>query len=423
MEINSKKTGYSWLRQLLISILGTSIGVGLTFGINRYVDYSKQKNAQRETAIMAVCDIDEISRLIKEEIHLEDSLFKVAMYVSTHQELIDKLPMDTIKLAFEYLYEDPMKIKGWTSDTKENAFNSGIDARMNIGNNQFYDNVQLCYYLRRSLIKVMADAPVFRRPLGKEDYEEILQKMNPAAMDFSGVPSLDALRVIIKEFYALGATTLYINRYFSRRDSYLRVAYQLERLNRENKLLMNISDKDIEGYIKINSDNISNQVSEDLIVGMWEMGLNDKMQTYVFKEDKTVEKTFQTDISMQIMLPEEKKEVYVLVPLTIFMEGQWELKGDTLSMDFDASKSDLLSFDLDVSNFPQSSLERLKDSLEIKKEGMKNYLLEGLRQQKVTDVCAVSFDKSGSTMRLTIETISPMGDKQKASIQLYRKFE
>ena len=54
---------------------------------------------------------------------------------------------------------------------------------------------------------------------------------------------------------------------------------------------------------------------------------------------------------------------------------------------------------------------------------MKNYLLEGLRQQKVTDVCAVSFDKSGSTMRLTIETISPMGDKQKASIQLYRKFE
>ncbi len=28
----------SWLKQLLISILGTSIGVGLTFTVNRCVD-------------------------------------------------------------------------------------------------------------------------------------------------------------------------------------------------------------------------------------------------------------------------------------------------------------------------------------------------------------------------------------------------
>jgi len=101
---------------------------------------------------------------LKDEMQLEDSLFKVTMYVASHQELIDSLSMDTLDMAFKYLYDDPTVVKEWTADTKENAFNSGIDARMNLGNNQFYDNVQQCYYVRRSLMKVMADAPMFRRP-------------------------------------------------------------------------------------------------------------------------------------------------------------------------------------------------------------------------------------------------------------------
>ena len=174
MEKNSKQTQTPWLRQLLLSILGTAIGVGLTFFVNNMVQKNNQRAAQRETAIMAVCDIDEITQGLKDEIQLEDSLFKVTMYVATHQELIEKLSMDTLDMAFEYLYDDPTVVKPWTADTKENAFNSGIDARMNLGNNQFYDNVQSCYYVRRSLMKVMADAPMFRRPVSKDAYEDFM---------------------------------------------------------------------------------------------------------------------------------------------------------------------------------------------------------------------------------------------------------
>ena len=163
-------TGKGWLKELLLTIVGTAIGVGLTFFVNDKVEDAHQRAAQRETAIMAVCDIDEITQGLKDEIQLEDSLFRVTMYVSTHQELIDLLPMDTLDMAFKYLYDDPTVVKEWTADTKENAFNSGIDTRMNLGNNQFYDNVQSCYYVRRSLMKVMEDAPMFRRPIGKDAY-------------------------------------------------------------------------------------------------------------------------------------------------------------------------------------------------------------------------------------------------------------
>ncbi|MCR5315588.1 MAG: hypothetical protein K6E52_06815 [Bacteroidaceae bacterium] len=128
---------------------------------------------------MAVCDIDEIVQGLKEDMHLEDSLFKVAMYVSTHQEQIDSLSLDTLLMAFEYLYDDPTVVKPWTANTKENSFNSGMDARMNLGNSQFYDNVQQCYYVRRSLMKVMADAPMFQRPLQKDAYEDFLYELPP----------------------------------------------------------------------------------------------------------------------------------------------------------------------------------------------------------------------------------------------------
>ena len=144
MENQKNQNKYSELKNLSLSILGTAIGVGLTFFVDNRVEYNHQRAAQRETAIMAVCDIDEIAQGLKDEIKLEDSLFQVTMYVSSHQERIDSLSKDTLEMTFKYLYDDPTVVKPWTADTKENAFNSGIDARINLGNNQFYDNVQSC---------------------------------------------------------------------------------------------------------------------------------------------------------------------------------------------------------------------------------------------------------------------------------------
>ena len=166
-----------WGKQLLTSILGTAIGVGLTFTADRMMENNKQQRAQRETALMAVCDIDEIIQQLKDEMHSEDELFQVAMYVSTHQEQIDAMREDTIDMTFEYLYDDPAKVKDWTIDTKENAFNSGMEARKNLGNNKFYENMQSSYYARRSLMKKMEQDPVFRKPVRSETYEQDLQQL------------------------------------------------------------------------------------------------------------------------------------------------------------------------------------------------------------------------------------------------------
>ena len=401
-------TGMGWIKELLLTILGTAIGVGLTFFVNDKVEDAHRRSAQRETAIMAVCDIDEIIKGLKEELHLEDSLFKVTMYVATHQELIDSLPIDTLDMAFKYLYDDPTVLKEWTADTKENAFNSGIDARMNLGNNQFYDNVQSCYYVRRSLMKVMEDAPMFQRPLSKDAYEDFLYELPPAAINYEGVPFPEARRHVMKQGFAHKSTTLYIKRYFIRKDAYQNAVTKLERLNGENKFLMDITDEDIEKYIRQNSENVSRQTIADLIIGTWLMNKD----TIVFHKDNTFERTWVMELQMQSILIEEQKEVFVLIPTTFRTKGQWKLNGDTLTSDHDYRKAEMLSFDFDTSNFPQSALERLKDSLEIKKEMAREYILESFRHQDTKYEDVVSFDRSGTTMVWTNQT---------SSTQLYRK--
>lgn len=405
-------------KQLSIAIIGTAIGVGLTFFADKMVENNHRKAAQRETAIMAVCDINEIVQGLKDVVQIEDSLFKVAMYVSAHQELIDSMSMDTLNLAFNYLYDNPMVVQPWTNDTKENAFNSGLDARMNIGNNQFYDNVQSCYYMRRSLMKVMADAPAFRRPVSKEDYEEFLQQLNPTDFEYENVSS-DAQRRIMKQVFAQKSTKLYLQRYFSRRDTYLATIYGLNRLNRENKLLMDITDEDIEKYIRQNSENVSQQAIADLIIGTWLLNKD----TIAFHEDNTFERTWVAEFQAEIQLEKDQKEVLVLVPTAFCTKGQWTLNGDTLTYDCDNSSAEMLSFDFDTSNFPQSTLERLKDSLEFDKEMIRRSILENFRQQTMKFDEVVSFDKSGNTMVWTHEESTPAGNKQTTSMQLYRKPE
>jgi len=422
-KFGRKLTGKGWLAELLLTTLGTAIGVGLTFFVNDKVEDAHRRAAQRETAIMAVCDIDEIVQGLKDEIQLEDSLFKVAMYVASHQELIDSLPIDTLDMAFKYLYDDPTVVKEWTADTKENAFNSGIDARMNLGNNQFYDNVQQCYYVRRSLMKVMADAPMFRRPIRKDAYEEALYELPINVIGMNGKPFPDSWRYVMKSVFEHKSTTLYIKRYFIRKEAYQNAITKLERLNSENKLLMDITDEDIEKYIKQNSENVSQQLMADLIIGTWLLEGENK-DTIAFHEDNTLERIWSISYDVMLPLDVEQKEVFIFMPASFRTKGQWKLDGDTLRREYDFSTAEMLSFDFDTSSFPQSALERLKDNLEIKKEEARIGILEAFRHRedtKAEDV--VSFDRSGNTMVFTFEETAPDGNKQTMSQQLYRKPE
>ena len=59
IEEDKRKERRSWWMEFIISVIGTAIGVGLTFAVSNRIENRKQEQAQRMTAMMVIHDIDE----------------------------------------------------------------------------------------------------------------------------------------------------------------------------------------------------------------------------------------------------------------------------------------------------------------------------------------------------------------------------
>ena len=98
MEKKKKRKVSLW-KQLLISIIGTAIGVGLTFAVNNWMDKRHKQQTQRLMAIMVIHDIDEsinTLKTLKEDMETE---YNATLYVREHLDQLDSVPNDTLSLA------------------------------------------------------------------------------------------------------------------------------------------------------------------------------------------------------------------------------------------------------------------------------------------------------------------------------------
>ena len=160
---------------------------------------------------------------------------------------------------------------------------------------------------------------------------------------------------------------------------------------------MNITDEDMEAYVRQNVDR-SQSATNALIEGTWEVSRGEELATYIFRADSTIEFICKGTNHLQLMLREENMEVAANIPFTSYMQGKWTVKGDSLAVVFDKEKTKYLSLDIDFSNLPKAALERVKDSLEIKKKPIKDYFLQTLKNLKSDFTHQVKFDISGNTM-------------------------
>lgn len=55
---NNKKDVNPWWMQFWIAVLGTSIGVGLTFMVSGLLENRSRQQAQRQAAMMVIDDLD-----------------------------------------------------------------------------------------------------------------------------------------------------------------------------------------------------------------------------------------------------------------------------------------------------------------------------------------------------------------------------
>ena len=348
------------LKELLMTFLGTTISIVLTFGTTALLDNREKAAQQRQTALMSVYDIDEIIRMLKEDMEKEKVLSEVTNYVFTHQEELDSMSSDTLKMAVAYLVEDMTEKPEWADDSKEKAFSGNIEVRQNMKYAQFYDNVRESYRLRRELLGHLEKDIEFSRPVSDTDYHQFVQQLDFTDFDTDGNLTENASRSLLRHAFQQRSTELYLRYFFRRRENYAYYIMYLIRLNRENKFMADITDDDMAEYVKKNVDKTMPVTAQQLI-GTWEeQFVDNNVFHYKLKKDQMVEFIYDTVNKLDLYLKDEKMYVPILVPTTTRLKGHWELKGDSLKMNFDNKTLEVLAIDVDFSKLPKSALERSK---------------------------------------------------------------
>ena len=410
-----------WWKNFLTGVLATAIGVGLTFEVNNRVEHHKQKQAQFQTAMIAVYDIDEIVRHFLEDKKREDAFFKVAMYLYTHQDELETVAMDSLWMAASYLVYDPTEIPEWTDDSSEKVFTSSMEVLQDLGDVVFYDNVQECYLSRRNLLRKMEQSVTFRRPIPQDFVLEYRKHVPAENMDYNGMMNKPAMAGLVRQMFHRYDVPLYLQKYLMRDREYCSFLDNLIRLNRENKYIMNITDEAMASYVEKHI-NKTMPAKPKLLAGQWEQRQNNQHNTYIFRPDRTVSLTKQMDYRIGIYVEGEDVNVYMLAPLTFTIDGRWNLKGDSLQLDLCPETTKILSFDLDWNYLPKTALERSKDSLDIRKQ---QYLATIEHQIRETTrwnwTNKVSLAQSGTIMFWENEYTMPWGQTVTDRSQLLKR--
>lgn len=412
---------YNWWRGFLTTLLGTTIGIILTFGINRLVESYKTSQAQRQTAMMAIYDIDEIIRQLKEYKEKEDAYFEVTSYLYTHQEEIDSVSSDSLRMAAQYLLEDLAYSPEWADDSKEKTFSGGLEARQNLKHTQFYDNIRECYRLRREVLNLLEKDRVFKRPISDEYYQQFIQNLDDDELDYNGGLDERSILKLLKHAFNQHATVLYLRQYFIRRDVFIRQISIIDGLNRENKFMMGITAEDMAEFIREKIDK-TKPATEQLLYGEWEYIFESgDTSTIRLNQDKTASYVCTSKNSLDLYISAIGKHVPVVVPAVFCIKGKWTLIGDSLKLVYDTKTSEILSFDMDFSIIPKSVLEQKKDSIEIKKQNVKKYFLEQFRGMQWDRTYKVSLDLTNNIIFMEDDYKTPWGQTKTNKDQFVRK--
>lgn len=405
------------LKELLLTFLGTTISIVLTFGTSALLDHREKAAQQRQTAIMSVYDIDEIIRLLQEDMQKEKAFSEVTNYLYAHQEELDSVSTDTLKMAVAYLVEDVVGQPEWADDSKEKAFSGNIEVRQNMKYAQFYDNVRESYRLRRELLGYMEKDLEFSRPVSDADYRQFIQQLDFENFDTDGDLNDNASRSLLRYAFQQRSTELYLRYFFKRRDAYAHYIMRLTRLNRENKFMADITDDDLADYVKKNVDRTMPVTAQQLI-GTWEeQFVDNNVFHYTLTKDQQVEFIGDFNNKLDLYLKDEQMYVPILVPTTTRLKGHWRLEGDSLKMDFDNKTLEVLAIDVDFSNLPKSALERSKGQ----KQAIKDMFLQVFQQKDWTVSRKVSFDLSGQILLCEETTKTPWGTNITTTTQMVRE--
>lgn len=376
-------TNKTFWKELLLTILATTISIILTFGTAHVIEKRQKTKAGRQTAIMVIHDMDQTAEEMRTKAHTEEKYFNMAQYVMNHFEQMDAISEDTLIIVFNYLLDYNFSP---TNDSKEKIFHSSQDSWRNINNTNFIDLVQEFYYNRRIYDEFLKNDMRFKAPISQEEQYQMML-LTPNYDLITNVK--DVLKQIIKK----EEVQLYLMYSPARVRTYQSLADEWQRMSDKGKFILGITDDELNKYIEKNK-HAGRLIKEKELVGKWTTKSDNSIEEIEFLKDHS----FVYHVSQHIINPFYTGSI---ISKTTF-KGTWEFIGDSLIRTY----SSHFDYDLDSSQIIYTP--EMKDSIE-------SYIINN--KKKAMEMMDKAKDKPAEMRRADAVYIDNTGKKIEMNFQ------
>ena len=355
MEKKTTRKKIDW-QQFFITVIGTAIGVALTFVVSGILERRNKAQAQRLTAIMVIHDIDNTVNIFQSWKDNEEKGKALLVYALEHKDQKEAIPSDTLMNVLNLLVRSKTEYHFDTS--KEQIFNSDADTWQNLEHMKFIDNVQEFFYDRQRFLEIANSAEWFREPIPDEEFMQVIMNSGWVTEE----EYFTELWAFLRDKLQDKRVAYYINVSHARVEALTQYIDKFTLLNEENKFIMGITDQELEDYVNSLHNNGIALTKGDL-PGRWLFASRDQNMEYIFHSDNTY--TYSNAKNSSYVKTPYWSGVYTV---KVTYKGTWALQRDSLVLTPDYASSDV---QLDPSG------------IVVEKDGEKN-LAEWLNQYQET---------------------------------------
>ena len=163
----------SWAKELLMTFIGTTLSIILTFGTANYLEEKQKRADGRQTAMMVIHDMENAAEIFRNYAKKDEHSFNTAQYVYEHKANLDTIPSDSLLVFVQYVTSSAGQAYSY-DDSSERTFLSTQDAWKNLDNATFIDQVQQFYHYRRTIYTMMQQDYLFERPVTNKEFHQLL---------------------------------------------------------------------------------------------------------------------------------------------------------------------------------------------------------------------------------------------------------
>ena len=329
MEKKTTRKKIDW-QQFFITVIGTAIGVALTFVVSGILERRNKAQAQRLTAIMVIHDIDNTVNIFQSWKDNEEKGKALLVYALEHKDQKEAIPSDTLMNVLNLLVRSKTEYHFDTS--KEQIFNSDADTWQNLENMKFIDNVQEFFYERQRFLEIANNAEWFREPIPDEEFMQVIMNSGWVTEE----EYFTELWAFLRDKLHDKRVAYYINVSHARVEALTQYIDKFTLLNEENKFIMGITDQELEDYVNSLHNNGIALTKGDL-PGRWLFASRDQNMEYTFHSDNTY--TYSNAKNSSYVKTPYWSGVYTV---KVTYKGTWALQRDSLVLTPDYASSDVL---------------------------------------------------------------------------------